>query len=241
MPTNRRIRSAAPADPSKFQQAIEAFRRRDPITDDQLAVLTETERERAFWVAGVADADLVQQVYDEIDRAVSDGTTLEDFKDVVEDKLTAAWGAEDAGRVQTIFRTNVMGAYNGGRHEMMTDPIVLQARPYWRCDRMHGGDHSHDDADHVCGRMDGVIRPADDPIWDKAHPPFHFQCACVLTPLSRDDTAEEGGVSRVPSLGDGPADGFGRPPPGPGDEAWVPDIAAYSPELGNVLRRKLAG
>lgn len=230
-----------PADPSKFAEAIAAFRRRDPITDDELAVLTEAERERAFWVAGVADADLVQQVYDEIDRAISDGTTLDDFKAAVGEKLEDAWGAADAPRIETVFRTNVMGAQSAGRNTVMTDPVVLQARPYWRYDRMSGADHSHDEPGHICGQMDGVIRPADDPIWQKAHPPMHHRCGCVLTPLSRSDTASEGGVSRVPSLGDGPADGFGRMPAGPGEDAWVPDIAAYAPEIGDVLRKKLAG
>lgn len=240
MPSDRRNQSAPPADPSKFAEAIEAFRRRDPITDDQLAVLTEAERQRAFWVAGVADADLVQQVYDEIDRAISDGTTLEDFRGVVGDKLYSAWGAEDAPRVETVFRTNLSTAYNAGRSAVMTDPAVLEARPYWRYDRMSGADHSHDEPGHICGVMDGVVRPADDPIWQKAHPPCHHRCGCHLTPLSRSEAFEEG-VSRAPYIGDGPADGFGRPPAGPAEDQWVPDIAAYAPPIRDSLRKKLAG
>ncbi len=190
MPTSTRIRrSVAPADPSKFHEAIAAFRRRDPITDDQLDVLTEVERERAFWVAGVTDADLVQQVYDEIDRAISDGTTLEDFKAAVGESLFDAWGAPDAFRVETVFRTNVMTSYNAGRSAMMTEPVVLESRPFWRCDRMHGGDHKHEEPSHICREMDGVIRPADDPIWTKNHPPFHHCCGCVLSPLSKTEAA----------------------------------------------------
>lgn len=239
MPSNRGNRSgAAPADPTKFQQAIEAFRRRDPITDDELDALTELERERAFWVAGVSEADLVQEVFDQIDRAIVDGTDLAEFKKVVSEKLADAWGAEDAARVENIFRTNILDAYNDGRHEVMTDPIVLQARPYWRCDRMHGGSKHGDKC--ICGKMDGIVRPADDPLWQVAHPIFHHGCGCHLTPMSRAEVLREGGVSRVPELGDGPAKGFGKPPAGPVEEdRWVPDVAAYSPEIGAIVKRKL--
>lgn len=239
MPTNREKRSEIPSpDPTKFREAIEAFRRRDPITDDQLDVLTEVERERAFWVAGVSEADVVQQVFDEIDRAIRDGTTLDEFKDAVGDSLADAWGAEDAFRVETVFRTNVMGAYSAGRHEMMTAPVVLEARPFWRCDRMHGGSHKHEEPDHICARMDGMIRPADDPIWQTHHCPFHHCCGCIVTPLSREQAADEG-VSVTPDDLPDPDEGFGKMPSVTGDN-WTPDLSTYAKPIAAILRDKLA-
>lgn len=217
-------------DPGRFEEAIRSFRKRVPITDAQWDRLTEAEREFAFKVSGVAQADLVTDAYEAIDRAIVDGTTLEDFKLEVGDALEAAWGGADPARLETIFRTNTQTAYNGGRHEVMSNPEVRKARPYLRFDGV-------DDArqTEICAALDGTIRPADDPFWDTHHPPLHFNCRSILTPLSAEEAGDEG-VDEEPPEADAD-DGFGRVPTVGGD--WDPETSEYPPAIANILRDRL--
>src|SRR3569623_1493789 len=97
-------------DPVRFQAAIDAIQRRGPMTKEAWDALTEEERDFAFTVADVAQLDMVVDVYDAIERAVRDGTTLEDFPAEVGDLLEEAWGEESPSRNESLFRTNVLGA-----------------------------------------------------------------------------------------------------------------------------------
>jgi len=166
------------ADPDKFQEAIRAHRRKVPITDPAFRALTEAERERAFWVAGVTQGEAVQEIFDAIDRAIEHGTTLEKFKEDVGQRLVEAWGGEDAARTETIFRTNTMSSYNAGRYEVFSDPAVKAARPYLRFDAV--GDSRTSD---ICEALDGKVLPADDPFWRTHSPPLHHQCFPGETPV----------------------------------------------------------
>lgn len=125
---------APSADPDQFGDAVDWHRKRVPITDREWDRLKTKSADLAFKVAGVSQANLAQEVFDAIDRAVRDGTTLADFKADVGDKLADAWGGEDAARLETVFRTNVLHSYNAGRDKVFKDPAVRKARPYLRFD-----------------------------------------------------------------------------------------------------------
>lgn len=217
-------------DPDRFEEAIRAFRKRVPISEAEWERLTEAEREFAFKVSGAAQADLVNDVWEAIDRAIRDGTTLEDFKASVGDELEAAWGAADPSRLETIFRTNTMGAYNGGRHAILSHPEVRKARPYWRFDGVDDARQSE-----ICAALDGTVRPADDPFWSAHTPPLHFNCRSVITPLSSEEAADEGIDDEAP---DAEADdGFGAAPTVGSD--WEPDPSDYPPGIAEILRDRL--
>jgi SPP1 gp7 family putative phage head morphogenesis protein len=220
-----------PADPKRFEEAIDAFRKRVPIRKDEWETLTRQEREYAFTVAEVAQADLVTDVYEAIDKAISAGTTLEEFKRDVGAKLEDAWGEPRAARVETIFRTNVLGAYNEGRHAILTAPAVKEARPYWRFDAVEDSRTSD-----ICDELDGTILPADDPFWDSHTPPLHFQCRSVLTPLSEEEATDEGENDEAPDAE--PDEGFGAAPSREGED-WEPDLSEYPEEIADELGDRL--
>lgn len=216
-----------PADPDKFGQAIRAFRKRVPMTDAQFRALSEAEQEYAFTVAGVTQGNQVQSIFDAIDRAIEDGTTLEDFKAEAGDVLAEAWGGEDAPRVESLFRTNVLQSYNEGRHEIFSDPVVREARPYLRFDAV--GDSRACD---ICDPLDGKVLAADDPFWAQHQPPLHPNCRCLVTPLDADEAHDEG-ISRGEPRSEPPADGFG------GQADYEPDLGDFDPEIAAVLRDRL--
>lgn len=216
-------------DPDKFKEAIKAFRKRVPMTEDMWDRLSESEREFAFTVGGVVQADLVTDAWLAIDRAITDGTTFEDFKSEVGAGLEAAWGGADPARLETVFRTNTQMAYTGGRHEILSHPTVKQARPYWRWDDV---DDSRED--DLCAGLHGVVLPADDPFWNTRHPPLHFGCRCEITPLSKDEAEDEGISEDRPDVD--ADEGFGRRP---SESDWTPDVAAYPAPIGAILRGRI--
>ena len=220
-----------PPDPDRFDEAIRAFRRRVPVTDGEMRQMTAAERERAFWVANVTQARMVQEVMDALDRAVASGTTLEDFQAEVGAALAEAWGGPDAPRVEMVFRTNVMGAYNEGREEVFSDPEVRKARPYWRFDT--AGD-SRVSEDHE--ELDGLILPADDPWWRSHRPPLRPNCRCQITAITEAEAIKEGVDNRPANDVAAPADGFGRPA---SRENWEPDLDALDPELRRLVRDRI--
>lgn len=228
MPAND---NAPPADPDRFDEAIRAFRERVPMTDAEFADLMESERQRAFWVAGVTQARAVQDVMDALDRAIEHGTTLEDFKAEVGGTLAEAWGGEDSGRLETVFRTNVMQAYNDGRAVVFADPEVKKARPYLRFDAV--GDSR---TSEICEALDGKVLPADDPFWRTHSPPLHPNCRSILTSLSDAEAAGEGITRGRPDTGGAaPADGFGSGR----DDKDEPDISGFDPAIREVLKDRI--
>jgi SPP1 gp7 family putative phage head morphogenesis protein len=223
-----------PADPDRYDEAIRAFRRKVPMTDPEFRKLDKDARRLAFYVAGVTQARVVQEVRNSIDRAVEEGTTLEQFKEEAGGALAEAWGGEDAPRLETVFRTNVMGAYNEGRDEVFSDPDVREARPYLRYDTAGDSRVTED----ICELMDGTILPADHPWWNTHWPPNHHNCRSMVTALSAEEAQEEGITGSPPSVQAAP--GFGQRPSaaeGPADRE--PDLSSLDPDLRSILRERL--
>lgn len=221
-----------PADPDRFEEAIRAFRARVPIPDDEFAALVDGEEQKSIRIAGLTQARAVQEVINALDRAIADGTTLEDFQADVGGMLAEAWGGEDAPRVETLFRTNVMQAYNDGRAEVFADPEVRKSRPYLRFDAV--GDSRMSE---ICEALDGKVLPADDPFWRTHSPPLHPNCRSILTPLTDEEAADEGITRGKPDVGDAaPAEGFGKTVD---NDNWEPDTSGLDPAVRKVLKERI--
>ncbi len=215
-----------PSDPAKYEEAIAAWRRGDPMPKAQWEKLEDEEREYAFTIAGVAQASIISDAWESIDRAIENGRPFADVKAEMTESLERSWGGEKPGRIETIFRTNVNGAYNAGRHAIFTAPAVKEARPYWRFDLI-------DDADlcEICQDCKGVILAADDPWWEEHLPPLHFRCRCSFAALSKEEAEDEGIDADGPDVD--VDEGFGAPPAEQGDD-WA-DPGDYPREIGDVL------
>lgn len=216
-------------DPSDYDAAVAEIRRRVPLTEDELERLGEAYREHAFTVANVTSADVVTDVWEALQRAVSDGTTLDDFKDEIGDKLERAWGGPDPARLETIFRTNVQTAYQRGRYELMKSPALRRVRPYARLDGV--GDSRQSE---ICEAVDGTVLPIEELEERRMIPPLHFNCRTNLVPISADDADE--GERETPEDAE-PDEGFGSAPPKPGE--WEPDLNGYPAGISEILAERL--
>lgn len=202
------------ADPTRFEEAIAWFRSKVPITKPEWEQLTETARRQAFTIAGVADLDLIAEVQESMAQALEQGVFYRDWAASVKEQLAAAWGREDAVRLETIFRTNIQSAYQAGRYRQITDPDVTAARPFWLFDAVLDNRTTS-----ICQGLNGTIRPADDSYWSSRIPPLHFRCRSGIRTLTISDASRRG-ITQRPSPVAG-IDGFGRPPTEHWGRGWA--------------------
>lgn len=212
-------------DASATDLAAKFFKAKTAVTEDEYNALEESAQARAFTVSGVAELDVVSSVYDAVDRAVENGTSLEDFRLQVGDLLESEWGGPNPGRLETIFRTNVQSAYSAGRYIQNNRPEVRATHPYSKFSAILDG-HETD----ICHDLDGTVLPSADPFWSSHQPPLHFNCRSDVTAISADDAKEEG-VTEAPDVE--PDEGFGGVL-----EPYEPDLSTRPPELAHIYEMK---
>jgi SPP1 gp7 family putative phage head morphogenesis protein len=190
--------------------------------------LNEEARKRAFTVARLTQLDQVKDVFDAVDRALLNGSTLEEFKEDTVASMGAAWGNIDAPIYETVFRNNVQTAYGAGRWAQMNQPHIKDDRPYGKFSAVEDENECP-----ICEACDGVILPLDDPWWEDHSPLMHHRCRCEIENL----TAEEAGAPTDPDDlpgEEGDADeGFGGVP----SLAFEPDLDDVPLELLDVYQQ----
>lgn len=223
-----------PDTPVRFDEAVQALRDKVPVTRAVWDDLTESEREFAFTLANVAQADLITDALEYMETAVRDGSTFEEFQGSdVADRLTEAWGGEAPYRLESLFRTTTMTAYNEGRFRQQTTPAAMRARPYLRYDAIEDSTLAECP---ICSKCSGVILPADHPWWRTHYPILHPRCRCIATSLSEEDARDEGITGSPPNVS--PAPGFGKAP-SMQSYGWEPDAADYPSAVEDVLSDRL--
>lgn len=171
------------ADPVPPDAAIEFWKQRAKLTDEEAKALGEGAKQRAFYVTGLVRRDLVQLVSDGIEEALKDGETLADFKKRIVAAIQAQ-GWHDY-RVENIFRTNMQTAYSAGRYKKMQ--AVKASRPYWQyiavMDRRVRPSHAI---------LHKKVYPADHEFWASNYPPNGFRCRCGVRTLSEREVKAQG-------------------------------------------------
>lgn len=192
-------------DPDRFDEAMEEFLSRRIVSRDEADQIADYAKRRAWWISGVAQMDVVRDVHESLTRAMESGIPFEEWRDEVEEKLTAAWGRPNSHRIETIFRNATMQAANAGRWRQMHEPHVLAVRPFLQFDAVRDSVRCS-----ICSACAGVVLTADHPWWQTHAPILHHACRCSVVSLRR-ETAEGKGITVSPP-GVLAAKGFGVPP-----------------------------
>ena len=157
---------------------------------------------KAFTVAKAARMDILQDIRSEVQKAIDEGRTFQQFKKDLEPRLKAKgwWGKKMVGdgqggaelvqlgspyRLKTIYLTNMQTAYNAGRYKAQMENT--DDRPYWQYTAV----------------LDARTRPAhralngqtfryDDPFWSTHYPPLGFRCRCRVRALSGSNVESRG-------------------------------------------------
>lgn len=181
-----------------FTEAIADFRNRNVMPRPAFDLLERDARRKAFTVARLAKQELLDTAHAELLRQIEnsgkttrkdpatgkwiyEGPNFREFKTFVRDRLeSAGWTPANPSHVETVFRTNVMSAYAGGRHAQMSSPAVVARMPYWQIRGV--GDSRQRPTHHAAV---GILLPANHPFWKRAYPPFGYNCRCRVVARSQ--------------------------------------------------------
>lgn len=229
---------------------VDFFRKKKLRPSKGWTELWQEEHNRSFVVAGVTQADILQEIYNEVEKALAEGTTFAEFKKNLKEKWTPEYQER---RLRTVYNTNLSVAYSRGRYESMR--ANAQNRPYWRykCQFLPGSRESHK-------ALHGKIFRWDDPIWNTLFPPNDWGCQCEVEPL----TAEEAGgrvensdgklfgiqknvdsqtKQLVTGYHDSKTNEFVAPAAGwnynPGISEYLPDMRKYNSFIDNWLKLRI--
>ena len=160
---------------------VDFFREKKLRPSNGWKELWQEEHNRSFVVAGVAQADILQEIYNEVEKALAEGTTFAEFKKNLKGKWTPEYQER---RLRTVYNTNLSVAYSRGRYESMR--ANAQNRPYWRykCQFLPGSRESHK-------ALHGKIFRWDDPIWNTLFPPNDWGCQCEVEPLTAEEVSPQ--------------------------------------------------
>ena len=236
-----------------FEEAIAFFRQKINLPTATWTDIWKAMHTRAFVVAGAIKADLIQDLRDAVDQAISEGTTLQDFRKAFDDTVARHGWRYKGGRnwrSRLIFETNIRTAYAEGRWQQMTDPELLKVRPYLL---YRHGDSRNPRLHHLA--WDGLVLPADDPWWHTHYPPNGWGCKCRVFSISprelkkmgksKPDAAPVEGTyqwkdkrtSEIHTVPVGIDPGWGY---NVGEKTdWRPDTSKYPAKLGEYLAQEM--
>ncbi|ALF02060.1 MULTISPECIES: phage head morphogenesis protein [Salipiger] len=227
-----------------FKQQVAAFRLRlrHLVPTSRWDDLRHAQHDRAFVVAGATKADLLADLAAAVDKAISEGTSLEefrrDFRATVEKRGWHGWTGEgtaagEAWRTRVIYRTNMRTSYMAGRHAQLTEGNFR----FWIY--FHGGS-AEPRILHLA--WNGIALPPGHPFWVKHFPPNEWGCSCYVS-----GARSEAGVRR---LGGDPSkplpDTWQEIDPRTGEPEGVGKGWGYAPgasvteELIRIVRDKVA-
>jgi len=197
------------------ERAVEFFRAKGLNASFAWQDMLHEEHDRAFTVAKMLDLDLLADVQETVDRAISEGWTRQRFREELEPELVRRgwWGRAEmrdpatgeiqdvqlgsVRRLDTIYDTNLRTAYSAGHWERIQDnqataPYVMYSAVLDARTR----------AQHRA--WNGKVLRADDPWWKTHTPPNGWNCRCTVIQLSDRDLARLGkkGPDKTPASTD---------------------------------------
>lgn len=155
-----------------------------------------SEHARNFVVAKGMRTEVLELIRGQLDQTLSEGGTLAGFTEALEpelkrlgwwgtsserDPLTGALKSVQLGsprRLRIIFDANLRAAHAAGKWARIER--VKDAFPFLRYVQVQRDSKRED---HV--RYHELIRPVDDPVWERIYPPNGWRCGCTIQQLSQ--------------------------------------------------------
>lgn len=166
-----------------FQAAIDFFQDKVPVKGEAWDSLWQGQHAAAFTVAGAMKDDLLCDLRQAVDTAISQGQSMaafrQEFKSIVARRGWTGFTGEGskegmAWRAKVIYDTNVRQAYNAGRWQQ------LQQFDIWV---YRHGDSRSPRPEHVS--WNGLALSKDDPWWQTHFPQNGWGCKCRVEGYSK--------------------------------------------------------
>lgn len=172
------------------QEALAFIQQKNLLPTRRWTDVMKGMHDRSFVVAGAAKLELLADLHAAVEKAIGQGTTLEEFRrdwDVAVAQAGWTYRGSRGWRTAVVYQTNLRTAYAAGRLAQMRDPDTLKARPFWLY--RHGGS-ANPREQHLS--WNGLVLRADDPWWGSHYPPNGWGCSCMAFSLSDDDVRRRG-------------------------------------------------
>lgn len=151
---------------------------------------------RSFTVAKAARVDVLTTIQGEVERALAQGLSKQEFIDTLAPRLKKLgwWGkqviVDSAGNAETvqlgsprrlalIYNVNTRVAYNVGRYAQLMNST--DTHPFWQYVAVMD---SRTRPSHAA--LNGLVFRYDDPFWKTHYPPNGWNCRCRVRALSQE-------------------------------------------------------
>jgi len=182
-----------------FQEAIDFFRSKLNLTTKFWDEITGKVHAKAFTVAGATKNDLLSDLREAVDQAISEGQSIGQFRKNF-DKAVSTHGWDYKGkrgwRSRIIYDTNMRSAHMAGRWQQIQR--IKERRPFLQY-QTKDNNLKRRRKEHQA--WDGLVLHIDDDWWAMFYPPNGFGCACTVRSLSpRQMTREKRDLDQAPEI-----------------------------------------
>lgn len=164
-----------------FNEAINHFRKKLKVPTHSWDDMLGEAHAKGFTVAGATKADVLSDLNNAIEKALTNGTTITDFRRDF-DKTVQDNGWKYKGkrgwRTRVIYDTNLRTAHMAGKWEQFQR--LKTARPFLQYQT--AGDERVR-PEH--GAWNGIILSIDDAWWSTHYPPNGWGCRCTVRSLNQ--------------------------------------------------------
>lgn len=167
-----------------FGEQIEFFRRKLNLPTNGWTDIYTQEHDWAFVVAGANRDEIVADFHTAVERAISEGRTLAEFRkdfDTIVAKHRWDYNGGRNWRSRVIYETNLRTSYAAGRYEQLQ--ALKSVRPFWQY--VHSDAVQHPRPLHLS--WNNLVLPADDPWWITHFGPNGWGCQCTVRALNQRD------------------------------------------------------
>lgn len=174
-----------------IEKAAQSLAERRIVLPEEFKAMAAEVKQTSFTVAGVNSAETLEKIRDVLAETVEEGASLKVFRE----KLAEAIDTSSIGPAhqETIFRTNVMTAFNTGKVTLAENPIVAELFPYRAWDATHDARVRPEHKALETYGIEGTnIYRAADPMWQVFGPPFEWKCRCSTVYVTIENAARKG-------------------------------------------------
>jgi SPP1 gp7 family putative phage head morphogenesis protein len=161
-----------------FEEALKLFRDKVALPKEQFDALADAAKRRAFTAAGVSSKTALEKLKAEIERALAEGRTYQQFREDLASRLEeAGLSAEQPTNLYLTFHQNVMSAYAAGQWTQIRE--TEGDFPYWM---YVATKDTHTRPEHAA--LNGRIFRVGDAQAAAYFPPWDYGCRCDAIPMT---------------------------------------------------------
>ncbi len=162
-----------------FEESIRFMRSLVPMKREEFDSLSQELKFKAFTIARVFSLDVINKIKERYVKALERGESISDMMRFLEETLDRVGvSPRNPYWLEVHARNNFLTSYNAGRWAQIARARSVKYLVYNAI--------LDERTTKLCKSLDGVVRPKDDPFWDRFMPPNHHGCRSLATAVKND-------------------------------------------------------